>query len=173
VLPIADTLKGFTGSVFESFLAPYFSKAYRPVRQGDQFTVDEGTWHVEFKVIKVDPPEHAIVAQDTVIHYEGDPIQNTEEAGHFDARSDKAPCAVNRLQTYQINCAMLSVPFIFVRLIYTLLNGLDNQLLDSIARAAMVVLMEVFIMNLFSIMDFCALYVPVAKDHATILEEGK
>ncbi|KAI5279956.1 AAA ATPase cdc48, partial [Ascosphaera aggregata] len=38
VLPIADTVEGLTGSLFDVFLAPYFREAYRPVRQGDLFT---------------------------------------------------------------------------------------------------------------------------------------
>ncbi|CRK37063.1 hypothetical protein BN1723_015169 [Verticillium longisporum] len=37
VLPIADTVEGITGSLFDVFLAPYFREAYRPVRQGDLF----------------------------------------------------------------------------------------------------------------------------------------
>ncbi|KAJ5186386.1 hypothetical protein N7449_011150 [Penicillium cf. viridicatum] len=57
VLPIADTIEGFTGSLFDFYLAPYFREAYRPVRQGDLFTVRDGKRQVEFKVVEVDPPE--------------------------------------------------------------------------------------------------------------------
>jgi transitional endoplasmic reticulum ATPase len=38
---------------------------------------------VEFKVVEVDPPEHGIVAQDTVIHCEGEPIQREDEEGNL------------------------------------------------------------------------------------------
>ena len=38
---------------------------------------------VEFKVVEVDPPEYAIVAQDTVIHCEGEPIQREDEEGNL------------------------------------------------------------------------------------------
>ncbi|RAL68595.1 hypothetical protein DID88_007313 [Monilinia fructigena] len=83
VLPIADTVEGLTGSLFDVFLAPYFREAYRPVRQGDLFTVRGGMRQVEFKVVEVDPPEYGIVAQDTVIHCEGDPIQREDEEGNL------------------------------------------------------------------------------------------
>ncbi|KIH93111.1 transitional endoplasmic reticulum ATPase [Sporothrix brasiliensis 5110] len=83
VLPIADTVEGLTGSLFDVFLAPYFREAYRPVRQGDLFTVRGGMRQVEFKVVEVDPPEYGIVAQDTVIHCEGDPIQRDEEENNL------------------------------------------------------------------------------------------
>ncbi|KAK5277089.1 AAA ATPase cdc48, partial [Cryomyces antarcticus] len=83
VLPIADTVEGLTGSLFDVFLAPYFREAYRPVRQGDLFTVRGGMRQVEFKVVEVDPPEFGIVAQDTVIHCEGEPIQREDEEGNL------------------------------------------------------------------------------------------
>ena len=66
MLPIADSIEGLTGSLFDVFLAPYFREAYRPVRQGDLFTCRGGMRQVEFKVVEVDPPEYVIVAQDTV-----------------------------------------------------------------------------------------------------------
>lgn len=83
VLPIADTVEGLTGSLFDVFLAPYFREAYRPVRQGDIFLVRGGMRQVEFKVVEVDPPEYGIVAQDTVIHCEGEPIQRDEEENNL------------------------------------------------------------------------------------------
>lgn len=83
VLPIADTVEGLTGSLFDVFLAPYFREAYRPVKQGDLFTVRASMRQVEFKVVEVDPPEYGIVAQDTVIHCEGDPIQREDEEGNL------------------------------------------------------------------------------------------
>ncbi|RMJ23533.1 Cell division control protein [Aspergillus sp. HF37] len=83
VLPIADTVEGLTGSLFDVYLAPYFREAYRPVRQGDLFTVRGGMRQVEFKVVEVDPPEYGIVAQDTIIHCEGEPIQREDEEGNL------------------------------------------------------------------------------------------
>lgn len=76
-------MEGLTGSLFDVFLAPYFREAYRPVRQGDLFTCRGGMRQVEFKVVEVDPPEFGIVAQDTVIHCEGEPIQREDEEGNL------------------------------------------------------------------------------------------
>ncbi|KAM0698721.1 hypothetical protein Q7P36_002188 [Cladosporium allicinum] len=83
VLPMADTIEGLTGSLFDVFLAPYFREAYRPLRQGDTFTCRAAMRTVEFKVVEVDPPEYGIVAQDTVIHCEGEPIQREDEEGNL------------------------------------------------------------------------------------------
>ena len=81
MIPFSDTIEGLTGNIFEVFLAPYFREAYRPVRQGDVFTVRGGMRQVEFKVVEVDPPEFGIVAQDTVIHSEGEINREDEEGG--------------------------------------------------------------------------------------------
>merc|ERR1712070_970953 len=83
VLPMADTVEGLTSSLFDVFLAPYFREAYRPLRQGDLFTCRAAMRTVEFKVVEVDPPEYGIVAQDTVIHCEGEPIQREDEEGNL------------------------------------------------------------------------------------------
>ncbi|KAI9316213.1 transitional endoplasmic reticulum ATPase [Dichotomocladium elegans] len=90
VLPIDDTVEGMTGNLFETFLKPYFLEAYRPVRKGDLFLVRGGMRAVEFKVVETDPADYCIVAQDTVIHCEGEPIkredeeQNSSEVGYDD-----------------------------------------------------------------------------------------
>lgn len=39
ILPIADTVEGLSGDLFEVFLKPYFLGIYRPLRKGDLFTV--------------------------------------------------------------------------------------------------------------------------------------
>ncbi|KAJ2230741.1 AAA ATPase cdc48 [Coemansia sp. RSA 485] len=79
VLPIDDTIEGLTGDLFEVYLKPYFVEAYRPVRKGDNFLVRAGMRAVEFKVVETDPEEYCIVAQDTVIHTEGEPIKREDE----------------------------------------------------------------------------------------------
>ncbi|KAI9313985.1 putative CDC48-microsomal protein of CDC48/PAS1/SEC18 family of ATPase [Dichotomocladium elegans] len=79
VLPIDDTVEGLTGNLFETYLKPYFLEAYRPVRKGDTFLVRGGMRAVEFKVVETDPADYCIVAQDTVIHCEGDPIKREDE----------------------------------------------------------------------------------------------
>ncbi|TRY87357.1 hypothetical protein DNTS_017220 [Danionella cerebrum] len=79
VLPIDDTIEGLTGNLFEVFLKPYFLEAYRPVHKGDIFLVRGGMRAVEFKVIETDPTPHCIVAPDTIIHCEGEPIKREDE----------------------------------------------------------------------------------------------
>uniref|UniRef100_A0A672T1Q6 Transitional endoplasmic reticulum ATPase n=1 Tax=Sinocyclocheilus grahami TaxID=75366 RepID=A0A672T1Q6_SINGR len=75
VLPIDDTVEGITGNLFEVYLKPYFLEAYRPIRKGDIFLVRGGMRAVEFKVVETDPSPYCIVAPDTVIHCEGEPIK--------------------------------------------------------------------------------------------------
>merc|ERR1719408_3992 len=79
VLPIDDTIEGVTGNLFDVYLKPYFLEAYRPVRKGDLFLVRQAMHPVEFKVVETDPAPHCIVAPDTVIHCEGEPIKREDE----------------------------------------------------------------------------------------------
>lgn len=79
VLPIDDTIEGLTGNLFETYLKPYFLEAYRPVRKGDIFLVRGGMRAVEFKVMETDPDPYCIVAHDTNIHFEGEPIKREDE----------------------------------------------------------------------------------------------
>ncbi|KAJ7718875.1 hypothetical protein DFH07DRAFT_1010063 [Mycena maculata] len=67
ILPFDDSIEGLSGSIFDVYLKPYFLEAYRPVPKGDTFLVCRGVWTVELKVIKTNPSEFCIVAQDTVI----------------------------------------------------------------------------------------------------------
>ncbi|XP_054162471.1 transitional endoplasmic reticulum ATPase [Oppia nitens] len=79
VLPIDDTVEGLTGSIFDVYLRPYFLEAYRPIHKGDLFIVRGGMRAIEFKVVETDPSPFCIVAPDTVIHCEGEPIKREEE----------------------------------------------------------------------------------------------
>ncbi|XP_009465530.1 PREDICTED: LOW QUALITY PROTEIN: transitional endoplasmic reticulum ATPase {ECO:0000250/UniProtKB:P23787}-like, partial [Nipponia nippon] len=82
VLPIDDTVEGITGirgNLLEVYLKPYFLEAYRPIRKGDIFLVRGGMRAVEFKVVETDPSPYCIVAPDTVIHCEGEPIKREDE----------------------------------------------------------------------------------------------
>lgn len=79
VLPFDDTVEGLTGNLFDVFLKPYFLEAYRPIRKEDMFLVRGGMRAVEFKVIETDPSPYCIVAPDTVIHCEGEPVKREEE----------------------------------------------------------------------------------------------
>ena len=62
-------------NLFEVYLKPYFMEAYRPLRKADIFLVRGGMRGVEFKVIETDPSPYCIVAPDTVIHCEGEPVK--------------------------------------------------------------------------------------------------
>jgi hypothetical protein len=79
VLPMDDTIEGVTGNLFDVYLKPYFLEAYRPVKKGDLFLVRQAMHPVEFKVVETDPPEMCIVAPDTVIHCEGEPVKREDE----------------------------------------------------------------------------------------------
>ncbi|GAB2229639.1 hypothetical protein Drorol1_Dr00013887 [Drosera rotundifolia] len=79
ILPMDDTIEGVTGSLFDAYLRPYFMEAYRPVRKGDLFLVRGGMRHVEFKVIETDPAEYCVVAPDTEIFCEGEPVKREDE----------------------------------------------------------------------------------------------
>ncbi|EJD76054.1 transitional endoplasmic reticulum ATPase 1 [Loa loa] len=79
VLPIDDTVVGLTGNLFEVFLKPYFVESYRPLHKGDLFSVNAAMRNVEFKVVETDPSPSCIVAPDTIIHCEGEPIKREEE----------------------------------------------------------------------------------------------
>lgn len=65
----------FYRNLFEVYLKPYFLEAYRPIHKDDNFIVRGGMRAVEFKVVETDPGPFCIVAPDTVIHCEGDPIK--------------------------------------------------------------------------------------------------
>eukprot|EP00043_Microstomoeca_roanoka_P005056 m.53342 g.53342 ORF g.53342 m.53342 type:complete len:807 (+) comp12792_c0_seq1:318-2738(+) len=79
VLPFDDSVEGLTGNLFDAYLRPYFLEAYRPVRKGDTFLVRGGMRAVEFKVVETDPDPYCVVAPETVIHCEGEPIKREDE----------------------------------------------------------------------------------------------
>ncbi|RZS14622.1 hypothetical protein BHM03_00046351 [Ensete ventricosum] len=66
-------------TLFSDVFTAYFLEAYRPVRKGDLFLVRGGMRGVEFKVIETDPREYCVVAPDTEIFCEGDPIKREDE----------------------------------------------------------------------------------------------
>ncbi|CAF0779803.1 unnamed protein product [Adineta steineri] len=76
VLPIANTLKDITRNVVQQYLHQYFFDAYRPVRISDIFIVPIKTnITVEFKVIDTEPSPYCIVAPETIIDCEGEPVE--------------------------------------------------------------------------------------------------
>ncbi|XP_014256750.1 transitional endoplasmic reticulum ATPase TER94-like [Cimex lectularius] len=85
VLPIDDTITGLSGNLFEVYLKPYFLEAYRPIHKDDTFIVHGGMRAVEFKVIETDPSPYCIVAPDTLIHFDGDPVKREDEEEDLNA----------------------------------------------------------------------------------------
>ena len=79
VLPFSDTIEGVSGNLFDVYLKPYFLEAYRPVRKGDTFLARGGMRGVEFKVVETDPETYCIVAPDTEIFCEGEPLNREDE----------------------------------------------------------------------------------------------
>lgn len=61
------------------YLKPYFLEAYRPLRKGDTFLARGGMRAVEFKVVDCEPAPYCIVAPDTTIHCDGEPIKREDE----------------------------------------------------------------------------------------------
>lgn len=57
------------------YLKPYFLEAYRPIHEKDVFVVRGGMRAIEFKVVETDPSPYCIVASDTVIFCDGEPIK--------------------------------------------------------------------------------------------------
>ncbi|ONI13681.1 hypothetical protein PRUPE_4G237600 [Prunus persica] len=84
VLPVDDSIQGVTGNLFDTYLRPYFFEAYRPVRTGDLFLVRGGMRSVEFKVVETDPPEYCVVAPDTEIFCDGEPVRREDEERSLD-----------------------------------------------------------------------------------------
>ncbi len=79
ILPIDDSIEGVTGNLTQTYLIPYFKDAYRPITKGDTFIVRGGFKAIEFKVVETDPGEHCIVAPNTLIFDEGEPIKREDE----------------------------------------------------------------------------------------------
>jgi transitional endoplasmic reticulum ATPase len=88
LLPIDDTVEGISGNLFDTFLKPYFLEAYRPVRKGDLFLVRGGMRSVEFKVVETEPEPYCIVAPQTEIFCEGEPIKREDEENLQDVGYD-------------------------------------------------------------------------------------
>ena len=87
VLPFADSIEGITGNLFEVWLKPYFSQAYRPVKVDDTFIVRGNMRAIEFKVKAIEVMDkdkgvqaapYCIVSPDTVFFCEGSPVKREE-----------------------------------------------------------------------------------------------
>jgi transitional endoplasmic reticulum ATPase len=79
VLPLSDTIEGIQGDLTKTYLIPYFKDAYRPVKKGDLFLVRGNFKPVEYKIVATEPKEFGIVAPNTMLYTEGEPINRDDE----------------------------------------------------------------------------------------------
>jgi transitional endoplasmic reticulum ATPase len=80
VLPFDDSIEGLTGDLSQIYLIPYFKDAFRPIHKGDTFVVRGNFKAVEFKVVATEAGDFGIVAANTVLFTEGEPIKREEES---------------------------------------------------------------------------------------------
>ena len=87
ILPLADSVVGLSGDLYDAYLRPYFVDKDRPIGLDDTFVVRGAMRAVEFKVIAIEAEsneggitsvEHALVGPDTVIYTDGDPLERDD-----------------------------------------------------------------------------------------------
>ena len=79
ILPYADTLDGITGDIVQSHLIPYFRDAHRPIHKGDTFIVRDNFKPIEFKVMATEATDYGIVAPETILFTEGEPVDRADD----------------------------------------------------------------------------------------------
>lgn len=79
ILPYADTIEGLSGNIAQTYLQPYFRDANRPLYKDNTFIVRGSFRPVEFKVVATEPGEYGMVASDTVLFTNGEPIKREDE----------------------------------------------------------------------------------------------
>jgi len=79
ILPYADCLEGISGDYIQSHLIPYFRDAHRPIHKGDTFIVRDNFRPIEFKVMAAEPSDYGIVAPETILFTEGEPIDRADD----------------------------------------------------------------------------------------------
>ena len=80
---------------------------------GDIFLIRGGMRAVEFKVIETDPSPYCIVAPDTVIHCDGDPIKRQDEEDMLNevGYDDVGGCRKQLAQIKEVNYCNLIVSY--------------------------------------------------------------
>lgn len=79
VLPYADTIEGLTGNITQAYLQPYFKDANRPLYKNNTFLVRGNFRPVEFKILATEPGDFGIVAPNTILYTDGEPIKREDE----------------------------------------------------------------------------------------------
>ena len=115
ILPIGDTITGVSGNLFDVYLKPYFLDTYRPLHKGDLFIVRGGMRAVEFKVVEMDPSPFSIIAPETEIFTEGDPINREDEENSLNdiGYDDVGGCRKQMLQIRELVELPLRHPQLF------------------------------------------------------------
>ncbi|KAG4967397.1 hypothetical protein JHK87_033048 [Glycine soja] len=94
ILPIDDTIEGVTGNLFDAYLKRESTLLLLI------FLVQGGMRSVEFKVIEIDPGEYCVVARDTEIFCEREPVKREDEERLDEVGYDDVSCV--RKQMAQI-----------------------------------------------------------------------
>lgn len=79
ILPFKEDVENVTGDLFETFLKPYFSNTFRPIRKGDTFIVNGNHKTIEFKIVECEPGEYSTVNNNTQIFTEGEPLERDDD----------------------------------------------------------------------------------------------
>ena len=80
ISPLDKTIDGVSDNLFDDYIKPYFSEAYRPITKGDLFLAHNSVRQsVKFEVVETNPPPYCIVAPDTVIHFDGKPVKRKDD----------------------------------------------------------------------------------------------
>ncbi len=93
VLPFKKDVEGISGDVFETFIQPYFSDQFKPLKKGDKFICKGAMREVSFRVISIDVDgeedvDHCFVNEETEIFCEGEPLDMSEEDDEFNIGYD-------------------------------------------------------------------------------------
>lgn len=117
ILPIKDSLEGITGNLFDVFLKPFFLEAYRPVSKNDVIPISAGLRTVHFRVMETDPEGGCIVAQDTTVHCEGEPVERQDPSSIADVGYDDIGGLRPQIQTIR---EIIELPMRYPQLFNTL-----------------------------------------------------
>lgn len=89
ILPFQDSLESAgvenaeDANVFENYIQPYFENKFRTLHSGDSFHIDGPLGKIEFQCVEIDSVEvdgdtSCVVVDDTIIEYEGQPLERDD-----------------------------------------------------------------------------------------------
>jgi transitional endoplasmic reticulum ATPase len=86
IVPFSDTMAGLSmEEVHEDVIVPYFqgksgkAALYRPVVEGNHLSFKYGAQIIECKVIEIDPSKRSIIAPQTELELQDEPLDRAEE----------------------------------------------------------------------------------------------